>query len=405
MNSFKRICFVLPEYKSEILGECGGVGSISKTLANSLVRKGYDVTVLVGRINVSVKTVYVEDGVRIVAFPISSFYIRIAQLLVRVFRKLRMNRFWMFLKFVIDNKIRMRYTTEFLKELESEQFDIVETSDSFGCLAKLEKSVNFLVRIHSSYSLLEQRTQNKYSNGFFSFEKANLLKSVGLIGVSNTVLSDTVNLFDIPSNIHREVIYNGVDTSLFAQSKTKTNSKRFRLIVIANIDDGKGIDFICTIANLLENNGVVYSLDIYGRGVELWNSKYKHMLNETTEHHVKYHGPVEHKEIPQILGDKDLLLHASNYESFGLTVVEAMATGVPVIVNSYPAAYEIVDDGVNGFIIDTKYENKWVEKIELLASSPLLYNELSVAARNTVKERFTISTMVEQTLNTYKRLK
>ncbi len=58
------------------------------------------------------------------------------------------------------------------------------------------------------------------------------------------------------------------------------------------------------------------------------------MLEDLPTENAEYVGPVSDTEIPGLLRESDVLLQASRYEPFGLTVGEALAAGVPVIATS-----------------------------------------------------------------------
>ena len=78
------------------------------------------------------------------------------------------------------------------------------------------------------------------------------------------------------------------------------------------------------------------------------------------------------------------------YETFGLVVIEAMAKGTPAIVYDVSAASEIVKDGENGFIVKTGDLNTVVEKIKLLDSDRELYARMSICAKETIKNEFSV---------------
>src|SRR3546814_3166952 len=72
---------------------------------------------------------------------------------------------------------------------------------------------------------------------------------------------------------------------------------------------------------------------------------------------VIHHGPVGGSARSQMLGSARALLHLINFEEpFGLSVVEAMACGTPVIAFNRGSMPELIIDGVTGFLVDTLEE-------------------------------------------------
>jgi glycosyltransferase involved in cell wall biosynthesis len=80
-------------------------------------------------------------------------------------------------------------------------------------------------------------------------------------------------------------------------------------------------------------------------GPSLW-SDYTRLLEDLPPENAEYAGSVPGSEIPAELAGSDVLVQASSYEPFALTVAEALAAGVPVIGTSEVGAIERVDRSV-----------------------------------------------------------
>lgn len=87
-------------------------------------------------------------------------------------------------------------------------------------------------------------------------------------------------------------------------------------------------------------------------------------------------------------------------ETFGLTALEAMSAGLPVIVPTEGGIAEMVTDGENGYKIDVQDLNKIVEYIHLLLSDQELYNKLSNNA-SAYSRNFNIDKMTESILSLF----
>jgi glycosyltransferase involved in cell wall biosynthesis len=116
-------------------------------------------------------------------------------------------------------------------------------------------------------------------------------------------------------------------------------------------------------------------------------------------HQIHYIGSVGPTQRDALLGGATALLHLIQFEEpFGLSVVEAMATGTPVVAFRRGSMPELIDDGVSGFLImadDTDGAAVAVNRIRELDRK---------AARAHVERHFTAERMVDEYLQLYQRL-
>jgi len=112
---------------------------------------------------------------------------------------------------------------------------------------------------------------------------------------------------------------------------------------------------------------------------------------------VTYHGVVGGTQRLQALGEARALLHLINFEEpFGLSIVEAMACGTPVIATRRGSMPELIEHGVTGFLVDSLEEAKQaIERIHQI-------DRLTV--RRAVAKRFTIDRMADAYLALYSRI-
>jgi glycosyltransferase involved in cell wall biosynthesis len=112
---------------------------------------------------------------------------------------------------------------------------------------------------------------------------------------------------------------------------------------------------------------------------------------------VSYHGVVGGKDRIGALGNALALLHLINFdEPFGLSVIEAMACGTPVIATRRGSMAELIDHGVTGFLIDTPEE--------ALAAIDRIGEIDRAAVRRRVVEHFTIDRMADAYVSLYRRV-
>jgi len=135
---------------------------------------------------------------------------------------------------------------------------------------------------------------------------------------------------------------------------------------------------------------------------DYYDQKIEPQLNEK----IKYIGQVDIYGKNTLLGSSRALLFPINWEEpFGLVLVEAMATGTPVIAFKRGSVPEIIEDGVNGFIIeagDIEGAISAAKKIQEMPEDE--YQKMRQRCRKSVENRFTVEKMVDGYEAVYKKM-
>ncbi len=123
----------------------------------------------------------------------------------------------------------------------------------------------------------------------------------------------------------------------------------------------------------------------------------QHVAPRLDGERVRYVGPVSREERPALLGGADALLHLINFaEPFGLSVVEAMVCGTPVLARPRGSMPEIVVPGVNGCLPTVASEDA-----ECLQRADAIDRR---QVRESVEARFSVERMVDAYLALYRRI-
>jgi glycosyltransferase involved in cell wall biosynthesis len=122
-----------------------------------------------------------------------------------------------------------------------------------------------------------------------------------------------------------------------------------------------------------------------------------HVVPALDDRLVVYRGPVGGMDRTHILGSAYALLHLINFdEPFGLSVVEALASGTPVIASDRGSMPELIDHGVTGFLV-----KNLADAVDAIGR----IGEIDRAAcRAAVSDRFTVDRMADRYLGLYRLL-
>lgn len=162
-----------------------------------------------------------------------------------------------------------------------------------------------------------------------------------LICISSVFRDHLVNDYGVPAQATL-VVANPVRLERFADADLqRAPGEPPVVLVLGRIAVRKGVEDVVAVAQTLHERGVNVRLRVVG-GPSLW-SDYTKLLDDLPRENSEYVGLLPSAEIPGELSHSDILLQASKYEPFALTVAEALAAGVPVVASSEVGAIENVD--------------------------------------------------------------
>lgn len=109
-------------------------------------------------------------------------------------------------------------------------------------------------------------------------------------------------------------------------------------------------------------------------------------------------------DLVRVLPCLDILAHPAWMEGLGVSLLEAAACGVPIIASRAGGMPEIVEDGVNGYLIEPGDSGKLAECAARLLDDPDLKRKMGLAGRKRVLDRFAVERMVEGNYALYRQL-
>ncbi|MDY0123308.1 glycosyltransferase family 4 protein [Sulfurimonas sp.] len=201
-------------------------------------------------------------------------------------------------------------------------------------------------------------------------------------------------------------IYKGHDISWYSQSTADieqfgTKKENFNIAFIANVRPHKGLIYVLQamrdVADLKDMHILLIGEKI---SQEPYISEIKSSGMEERIHITGFRS-----DVPSIISSCDVLVHASTRkEGLPRVILESLASGTPVIASANESSLEIIEDGVNGFIVPIKDAKAIAQKIRELHDSPQTLKKLKEHAKDVIKGKMSHETTAQKYIEFFKRL-
>jgi len=216
----------------------------------------------------------------------------------------------------------------------ADEFDIIHNNFDFMPLAfsKIIKTP-MVTTIHGFSSPKILKIYEKYN------------KTTDYVAISNADRADSLDYID--------TVYHGINLELF----TFNNQPEDYLLYFGRIHHDKGAREAIRIAKRANRRlliaGIIQDQEYFKRYIE----------PELDDKQILYLGPADKQKRDELLGKACCLLHPLNFkEPFGLSIIESMACGTPVIAYPLGSMPELIKDNINGYLVND--ENQFLEAIE-----------------------------------------
>ncbi len=198
-----------------------------------------------------------------------------------------------------------------------------------------------------------------------------------------------------------DVIPNGVEIDRFCPAQSGATEDRLRLVTVGRLSATKRVEMLVDAVEILHTDGVKLHLTIAGGG------QLEPQLKETVSQRnlceiVEIAGRIDPENMPQVYRESDIFVSATAQEGMSNAMLEAMASGLPIITTRCEGVEELITD--NGVIVEGANAEEIAKAIRSLADNAQTRKDMAVAARSRA-EQFTWSRSAREYLALYERLK
>jgi len=201
------------------------------------------------------------------------------------------------------------------------------------------------------------------------------------------------------------VIPNGVDIKKFDKINVKKEKNFFKILFVGRLHPQKGLKYLIEATNIIKNK--LKNVKIYIIGSGETEKELKEMTkNLKIDNIIKFRGKILGEKLIKEYKSSHLFVLPSIFEGQPLTLLEAWAAKLPVLVTNVGDNDKFLVNGKNGWIIP--YKNSKILADKLLKIIKIDKNKLENIGKegyNLVKEKYSWNTMVEKTVKVYKSLK
>lgn len=377
-----KTAFLTPEYPHAQTGSYGGIGTSIKNLAKGLLEEGCVVRILVYGQNED--AIFDDNGICIQ---------KIQNIKVKGLS-------WYLTRKKIQRTINQLYL--------SKQIDLVEVPDWTGIMSFMTIACPVVMRLNGTdtyFCDLDQRSV-KWKNKLH--EKRAIQNADALLSVSQFTADKTNEVFGLKKNF--TIIPNSIDAEVFVKD-TKIIPIPNTILYFGSLIRKKGLLELPLIFNEVIKQNPTAELILVGKDVSditsgsfsTWNLM-QPLFSEQAIAQVQYLGAVSYDKIQKHINQSSVCVFPSFAEALPVSWIEAMALEKPIVASNIGWAKDVIDDGINGFLVHPKNHEEYASKINILLSNSQMQVEFGIAAREKVIRKFSISVVAQQSLAFYQSL-
>lgn len=253
--------------------------------------------------------------------------------------------------------------------------------------------------------------RENYPENFLLSEVIDVLKDLPFIS-SEMVKAEPEHFFsdEFDSKLRNKIIVaeNGLPLKNNPKSKAKVldDRKPFKILFLSNLIESKGYFDVLQAAKILRNNHEISDFEFHFAGQFIKNVDDKtvssvedaqlrfelFIKDNDLSSVIKYHGVVSGNDKEKLLEQANIFVLPTNYNNEGqpVSIIEAIAHGLPIITTDYRAINDLVSDGKNGFFVEYGNAEQIAHKIALLIKDAALYSSMSQSSLDYFNEKFTM---------------
>jgi glycosyltransferase involved in cell wall biosynthesis len=201
-------------------------------------------------------------------------------------------------------------------------------------------------------------------------------------------------------NMDIAVIPNGVDIQCYHPVSQKKIDGPINLLSVGRLISRKRIDWLIDAVGLAVRKGLDVRLNVVGEG-NLLADLQKKAAGMNLSDRVLFMGLVQRQKMPEVYRANDIFVMASQHEGMSNAMLEAIASGLPIITTPCEGVDELIGD--NGIMVNYPDLQEFVAAVNLIATDKDKYVAMSKAGRD-IAEKFSWPAVAQRYIQYYEQL-
>ena len=378
-----KIAFLTSEYPHPKANFAAGIGTSIMNLSTELVNQGHQVSVILyGQNN---DETFLDNGIE--------------------FYKIKNIKFKGLSRYLTQKKIQ-----GLINNLVSNgKVEIIEAADWTGITSNIKLNCPIVVKLHGTdtyFCHLDNRPV-KFINKLR--EKRALKRADARLSVSYFVADVTKKIFSLSNNF--EVIPNGINLEKFSSDNSGLNKEQNYILYFGTLIRKKGLLELPSIFNEVYKVNKEIKLILVGRdasdiltkNTSTWEIM-KSQFDKEALKNVEYIGSVSYQEINEYIQNAMVCVFPSFAEALPVSWIEAMALRKAIVASNIGWAKEVIDDDLNGFLVNPKDHKMFAIKILELLNDSKKREDFGERARKKVERTFSIDIVARQNVDYYRKV-
>ncbi|MBN7573936.1 glycosyl transferase family 1 [Clostridium sp. 2-1] len=200
----------------------------------------------------------------------------------------------------------------------------------------------------------------------------------------------------------------GLDTDIFDKVNNPSEKvielqefmkKNKSVLYVGSLIERKNFRFTLQVFDKVNKENQELKLVIIGKGKKTYVEKSLKLISENAKKNIVFVDKIDNKFLKYIYPEAEVFLLPSKLEIFGMVLLESMYFGVPVITSLNGGSSTVIDNKVNGVIIDEFNIDIWAREILNICSDQLYSKKLRINSKDTIQKKYMWDKIGESFLN------